>query len=142
MMNFNKKQKVQGHISHLSKIFQPYFKIFQTLIHQFNTHTHNIPAVSDENNIQPLNNHSIIHPSNRGHDPLFEWTWIYFHPWLLHTQVGPEVQEKKINKSKKLTMIFINYQVPIYWTYFSTISIDFMNYFCNFVSQIQFKLII
>ena len=65
MMNSNKKQEVQGHISHLSKIFQ-------TLIHQFNTHTHNIPAVSDENNMQPLNNHSIIHPSNLGHDPLFE----------------------------------------------------------------------
>ena len=128
-MNSNKKQEVQGHISHLSKIFQAYFKIFQTLIHQFNTHTYNIPAVSDENenNIQPLNNHSIIHPSNRGHDPLFEWTWIYFHPWLLHTQVGPEVQEKK------LTMIFINYQVyllnllfnSIYWFY------GLLLYFCQ-----------
>lgn len=68
---FQQKRGPRSH-SHRSKIFQAYFKIFQTLIHQFNTHTHNIPAVSDENNIQPLNNHSIKHPSNRGHDPLFE----------------------------------------------------------------------
>ena len=91
--------------------------------------------------MQPLNNHSIIHPSNLGHDPLFEWTWIYFHPWLLNTQVGPEVQEKKINKSQKLTMIFINYQVYLLNLVFNII---FWLYglLLYFFSQIQFKLII